>query len=183
MSFYLDLNNASPYALPEELTYLRQEAFKLKGDDEIVIIGAGPCVMAGAMLEGHPDPPFCSIIDILPLNYCEEHLKIGKAFGSHINLIEGDSFTVGFGWPNKINLLVVDGDHSYSGVSKDIKAWWNRVHIGGLVFFHDYLTREDGFNGKGEWERGDVALAIELYRDSSWVLVNQVGISVVYMRV
>ena len=184
--FYEELNSILPYAKPEELEYLRKEAFKLKSEQEIVIIGGGPCIMGIAMLEQHPNSPQCSVIDINSLEYSKAHFQaagIWRIPNTNIQLVQGDSSHVGFEWTKKIDLLIVDGDHSYSGVSKDIRAWWPHVVIGGLVFFHDYLQREDGFNGTGEWEKSDVATAIEDCRDSSWVLVKQVGISVIYMRV
>lgn len=40
-------------------------------------------------------------------------------------------------WDNPIGMLFIDGDHSYSGVKKDIK-WIKHVISGGIVAFHDY---------------------------------------------
>jgi len=36
----------------------------------------------------------------------------------------------------QLNLILVDGDHAY-GVWQDV-SWWNWLHDGGLILFHDY---------------------------------------------
>jgi len=37
-----------------------------------------------------------------------------------------------------VNLLIIDGDHSYKGVMRDIEIWVPHVASGGFVAFHDY---------------------------------------------
>ena len=94
-----------------------------------------------------------------------------------------DSSDVGRGWRRKqVDFLLVDGDHSYSGVLKDIDAWWPVVRRGGTVFFHDFLAREGGFSGVGEWSVSDVARAVEDRRTGEWEILEQVGISLVVKK-
>lgn len=51
---------------------------------------------------------------------------------------KGDSGYIGARWKSgPIDLLFVDGDHTYAGVCKDIRAWLPHVAVGGLVLFHD----------------------------------------------
>lgn len=38
---------------------------------------------------------------------------------------------------NNIELLFIDGDHSYEAVSNDIKLWIPKVIKGGVIIFHD----------------------------------------------
>lgn len=38
----------------------------------------------------------------------------------------------------KVDLLLVDGDHTAEGVTRDIKAWLPRVKKGSYILFHDY---------------------------------------------
>jgi len=38
----------------------------------------------------------------------------------------------------KIDLLLVDGDHSTSGVAMDRKCWFPKVKRGGIIVWHDY---------------------------------------------
>ena len=40
---------------------------------------------------------------------------------------------------NKLDFLLIDGDHSYDGVSKDFKNYSPFVRKGGLIAFHDIL--------------------------------------------
>jgi len=39
-----------------------------------------------------------------------------------------------------IDVLFIDGDHSYEGVSKDFNNWFGCLKIGGSIFFHDCKT-------------------------------------------
>lgn len=39
----------------------------------------------------------------------------------------------------KLDVLFIDGDHSYEGVKKDFELWSPLVRAGGMVLFHDIL--------------------------------------------
>lgn len=180
---YQELNSSCPYAMPEELETIRSEVLKLSSSQQFVMIGCGPGVMAVAALEGHPHPPKTAIIDLNTFYYCEAHLRGAGVDPNKIWFITGDSSTIGKQWTNPIDFLIIDGDHEFAGVSKDIKAWWPHLKPGGIAFFHDAKIRDGGFNGVGEWQNGPVYQAIETYRDSSWLKLYEVGISVAYMKV
>lgn len=49
-------------------------------------------------------------------------------------------------WPRdqKIDLLFIDADHSYKGVSSDWKNWSPFVRKGGIIAFHDYYVHSEG---------------------------------------
>lgn len=183
MFVYEQINHANPYATADELEFVRQEALKLNSDQQMVMIGAGPAVFGIASLEQHPNPPKMSIVDIATFYYCEAHMRGAGIDLNKVEFITGDSSTVGRNWHIPIDLLIVDGDHTYLGVLKDIDAWWNKVKVGGLIVFHDFLYREGGFNGTEAWHFQDVHRAIETRRDSTWAFIKQVGISAVYMKV
>lgn len=55
------------------------------------------------------------------------------------------------GWCNEpaatIDLLHIDGDHG-EGVWRDCELWLQKVRIGGIVVFHDYMRR--GADGTGD---------------------------------
>lgn len=38
----------------------------------------------------------------------------------------------------KVDFLFVDGDHSYEGVSNDIRSWFPKLSAGAVAVFHDY---------------------------------------------
>jgi hypothetical protein len=53
--------------------------------------------------------------------------------------VQGDSSAIGKNWKGgDLDLVLVDGDHSRDGLSKDIDAWYPHVKAGGYIAFHDY---------------------------------------------
>lgn len=38
---------------------------------------------------------------------------------------------------NPVNVLFIDGDHSYEGCKADIDAWYPHMAVGGVMLFHD----------------------------------------------
>lgn len=50
--------------------------------------------------------------------------------------IQGDSSTMAVNIP-KVNLVFIDGDHSYNGCKKDILAYREKVLLGGIFSGHD----------------------------------------------
>jgi len=46
-------------------------------------------------------------------------------------------------WKYPIDMLFIDGDHSFEGCSQDIMAWVRHLSKGGLVCFHDYTNSPD----------------------------------------
>lgn len=182
-----DLNDTAQYAMQEELEYLTRLSRELGSWRSFVMIGAGPGVMALAIMEGQDknNPSHLHIIDIDEnrLNYTHTHLEGAEAPLYVIHLHHGDSYEVGMSWQGEIRLLIVDGDHSYLGVTKDIAAWTPHVRVGGYALFHDYLERPGGFNGIAEWEPGPVAEAVADTLSDDWELVEYVGISAVYRKI
>lgn len=51
--------------------------------------------------------------------------------------MQRDSKTVPKGWRTKIDVLFIDGDHTYEGCKADIEAWEPFVRDGGVIYFHD----------------------------------------------
>ena len=45
---------------------------------------------------------------------------------------------------NSIDVVYIDGDHTYGGVKADIGAWWPKVKPGGILAGHDYCTGKTG---------------------------------------
>jgi predicted O-methyltransferase YrrM len=60
------------------------------------------------------------------------------AYRDLITLLRGRSEEVGREWKGgAIDVLFIDGDHSYDGVTADIHSWMPHLKPGGLVLFHD----------------------------------------------
>lgn len=43
-----------------------------------------------------------------------------------------------------LDLIHIDGDHSYEGVLADLNAWYPKMKSGGIISGHDYLARQYG---------------------------------------
>lgn len=54
----------------------------------------------------------------------------------------GDSTKIHKAFIKPIHLLLVDGDHNYDTVKKDILGWAPKVVPGGVIIFHDYAPTE-----------------------------------------
>lgn len=46
-----------------------------------------------------------------------------------------------------LDFCFIDGNHTYEYVRADIRAWYNKVKVGGLICGHDYGTSKDRYNG------------------------------------
>jgi len=68
----------------------------------------------------------------------ERFLNNTAAYRDVITTLRGRSAEVGREWTRgPVDVLFIDGDHSYAGVTADIEAWVPHVRRGGLILFHD----------------------------------------------
>jgi predicted O-methyltransferase YrrM len=83
-------------------------------------------------------------IDIAPRDDAQLRQHMTRAgIGANVELIVGDSQAGRYEHVGEIDLLFVDGDHSYGGCLRDLENWWPRVVDGGHVVLHDcYFGRE-----------------------------------------
>lgn len=181
------LNQAAPYATDSEITYIIELAQK-EEPKTVVMLGAGPGVLALALYDHSirgktKNLPELTVIDHSTCEYARSHLMFMGVPLSSLHFWTVDSAVAATWWnKSKIDLLIVDADHSTEAVLNDIDAWFDHVSSGGLIFFHDFLERENGFNGTEEWKEGTVALALEHRADLAWEIENEVGISVVFRK-
>lgn len=108
-----------------------------------VNIGAGAGTSTFSLLEAVPSSTIFTV-DILASGSeatTNEYLRL-KEMGldktGQVIKVWGDSKVVGLRWPIIVDLVFVDGDHSYDGCAEDIKAWLPHLRSGGVMAFHDY---------------------------------------------
>lgn len=124
----------------EEVDLLKSLTRGLEDRPIIVNIGAERGTSTLAMLEERPHAYMYSVDTGACL---QEFANIRKAGIDDTNVLRlrGRSQEVGlefYGGP--IDLLFIDGDHSYQGVKDDIKVWFPHVKEGGgIIAFHDYI--------------------------------------------
>lgn len=126
-------------------------------------------------------------VDLFPT----DHHVAGDLFAAmHLNIIEakldthrhvqikGSSWEVGQGWKGHgIDLLFIDGDHTYEGVRKDIEAWVKFVKPGGIVAFHDYAIDENS-----HYLHHEVKKAVDEWVSNSFSPIGQTDSLVLFAR-
>jgi predicted O-methyltransferase YrrM len=76
--------------------------------------------------------PYDAVSDVLP-----EFLRNVDVYRNVIETHRGFSAEVASNWSLPLDLLFIDGDHSYEGCSSDLSAWLKFVRPSGWVVFHD----------------------------------------------
>jgi hypothetical protein len=91
-------------------------------------------------------------------------------FASHpVRVVEGDSAAALASLPDaSIDLIYIDGDHSYEGVKRDTAQAIRKVRPDGLLVFNDYIMYDHLQGG----EYGVVPAVNELVNASDWRIVG-----------
>jgi predicted O-methyltransferase YrrM len=58
-------------------------------------------------------------------------------YRNFIKPLRGKSIQIAESFSEKIDLLFIDGDHSYEGTKSDVESWLPHLKSGGLVIMHD----------------------------------------------
>jgi predicted O-methyltransferase YrrM len=157
------VRDAFGYLYQAELDLLRELVLDLPPNPVIVNIGAGAGTSGLLFLETRPDT-IVYTIDIQnassPLGCLTgERRVVDEAGLSHLLghrwfQLEGRSQEIGKIWMGlassldhlEVDLLFIDGDHSFEGCMGDLMAWHSHVNNGGLIAVHDY-------DKEGAWVR------------------------------
>ena len=67
-----------------------------------------------------------------------QFLKNTSPFGEIVIPLRGFSTEIAKNFQHEIDLLFLDGDHSYEGLKSDLDAWLPKMKRNGMVVFHDY---------------------------------------------
>lgn len=165
------LQEAFHYLWPNEVTALQDLARSLPADPVIVNIGAGAGTSGLAFAESRRDltlytvdiqsesSPFgCLEAEKTVLReagfdvdsyhtrfhqYCYPSIHLGKAWLKPFGIYQEPSGEVNHGIGQKlVDMVFVDGEHSYEGCKGDIEAWLPNIKPGGLLVIHDYDKAE-----------------------------------------
>lgn len=174
------LNHACPYATPDELDYLHDIAQLC---DVCVMIGAGPGVMAMAVMEGNPSVNL-HIIDNVTLDYAVAHLRSVFPNANPIQWLSDSSKVGREKWPTdkRVDLLIVDGDHTLAGVARDLDAWLPHMNKRGIVFLHDYDARGTQFESVEQYPGVMRAVNEIMMEHPGYEILTRVGTSIVFRR-
>ncbi|VVM06998.1 hypothetical protein MAMC_01390 [Methylacidimicrobium cyclopophantes] len=105
-------------------------------------------------LRRHHDPRYGSFSRLLPMTFEQAHS--GFQNGS-------------------IDLLHIDGLHTYEAVSRDFHSWFPRMSDRGVILLHDVAVRQAGFGVWKLWEEVSRAYPARLLRNGFGLGVVVVG--------
>lgn len=140
-----NLQRAFGFLYYEEIGFLAELADMLPPSPTIVNIGAGVGTSALTFLEARPDATVITV-DINKkargegaLENEENALKQAGLYQTdRYKQVHGDSKEVGATWDGEVDMVFVDGEHSYENCLGDIKAWFPHVKEDGVLALHDY---------------------------------------------
>ena len=145
-----DIADAFGYLTHNEVRGLKELAKMLPENPTIGIIGVGSGTSSVAVMEERKDAKLYSV-DIRkesPFGGLENELNAFKERGLNISdrheQILGDSKEIGKLFEHKLDMLFIDGDHSYEGCLGDFNNWIDHIKYGGVLAFDDYGDNKHG---------------------------------------
>jgi predicted O-methyltransferase YrrM len=95
-----------------------------------------------------------------------ESVNVACRFRGRAHIVKMDSAVAARKYQDEsIDLVFIDGDHSYDGCLRDIKAWLPKVKKGGWICGHDYNHPKQGNVKKAVDE---MFKKVELGTDRTW---------------
>lgn len=134
------------FLYPGEVAGLKELAIALPPDPVVVNIGAGVGTSALAFLEAREDLFLYSVDivkDISPTGGLGNEKFALDSAGidpDRYHQIHSDSIKCAVWWRDSIDLVFIDGEHSFEYVSTEGPLWYAHLKPGGVIAFHDYGT-------------------------------------------
>lgn len=127
--------------LSEEQYYIAL-ASALPDDAVMVEVGVEYGRGSAALLFGAPNARLYAV-DLFPNDYADIHRSnlIEAGYAGRFEQVQGDSAETGNHWTIPADLILIDADHHYEPVRRDIAAWVRHVKPGGYLIFHDCAPR------------------------------------------
>lgn len=162
------VRDAFHYLYPDELPFLKKLVASIKNDNPIVVnIGAGSGTSGLAILESRPYVTLVTI-DITdessPFGCLAAERQVvtnagfGNLFGIRWFQIHARSQEVAKSWGKttlvdklmgKVDMVFVDGGHSYQDCYDDVHGWLPHIVPGGVLAVHDYNKQMIAHNADG----------------------------------
>jgi predicted O-methyltransferase YrrM len=123
------------------------------------------------------DPYHLSALGALSPARLVAHRLVASVTRASVVWIEEFSQSAASGWSTPIDLLFIDGDHSFKGVCEDWEQWAPHVVPNGHVALHDARL--------APWtdeHTGPVRLVRQIRDDPQWELVHEIDSLVVVQR-
>jgi predicted O-methyltransferase YrrM len=161
-----------------------------QGRRTLVEIGVAEGVSALALREAMSPEATLHLIDPFhlsrsrSLNFTRRaaHKIVASCPRGTVMWLETFSYDVAKDWKELVDLLVIDGDHSESGVQRDWNDWSRFVKPGGVVIFHDARLFDGGWTNPSY---GPVKLVDRLFRAGSspdWSIAEEIHSLLVVQR-
>jgi len=131
---------SSGKSCPEDIDLLVRVLNKLEDNPTVVLLGAGePFTLT--VLSIKPDALFYSVdVDENKLWWEEAAIEYCglENVNRHSKIMEGSKYAPIYGGP-KVDLLIIDVDHTEKGILANLKAWQPNMNSeGSYIFCHDY---------------------------------------------
>ena len=162
------------YCSPWEGAFLEGLVANCPDPARVVEIGTGRGTSLLRILYGlslHEDARVWTI-DLLEQEEVREVMEAAQIPNWRYDMLVGDSVEIGES-PNwePLDLVFVDGSHSYEGVKADVAAWVPHLKEDGVLVFHDYRNRKHR-----------VTKAVDEAMAEGWHQAGLVGTLVAYQR-
>jgi len=170
-----------PSVFGDEIDYLRNIGKTFTPDTNVLMLGTGSGQMALLMhlgaRENYTEPYPAKMFNFTTVDWGDTSTYVVHMqwYGFDVGtVVAGKTWDVHVQFPdNSFDFIIVDACHWKQCVEMDIDAYWPKLKVGGLMFFHDYIKKETD-NGVEE--------AIESKKNEDWEEVCRPGISIVYTR-